>query len=471
MIIGRAEEIKILQNALNSEESEFIAVYGRRRVGKTYLIREAYSEQFAFQHTGVAKANKTTQLSRFYKSLQLYGLKKTATPKDWYEAFDMLEELLDQQQNAKKLVFIDELPWMDTAKSNFVSALEFFWNNWASARHDVVLVVCGSATSWVINKILKNHGGLHNRVTQKIHLKPFNLLECEEYAKWRNLNMSRHEIVEAYMVLGGIPFYWKHLQRGLSTAQNIDQLFFGEGSALESEFESLYASLFNRPESYVNIVETLSKKGIGMSRGELLAATKMTDNKSFDKALVELEECGFIRKYENYKMRRKNALYQLIDNYTLFYFRFLTAGRQRIEHFWTKTINSREQTTWKGLAFERVCLWHVKQIKQSLGISGILTETFSWHVKGNDEHKGAQVDLVIDRDDKMVNLCEMKYSSDMYSIDKDIHQDLINKRLTFLRETKTRKTVHTTMVTTYGVEHNAYWNDVQSEVTMNDLFN
>ena len=470
MLIGRNKEREELLGLLDKDESQFCAVYGRRRVGKTYLIKETFENHFAFYHTGVANAPKKEQLGEFRESLRQAGLKRCKMPRTWFEAFHLLADLLKQSPDKKKVVFLDELPWMDTPKSQFVSALEHFWNGWANMRNDIVLIVCGSATSWIIKKIIRDHGGLHNRLTDQIYLRPFNLHECELYAKSLQINMTRKDLAEAYMILGGIPYYWSLLRRSESLAQNVDRLFFTENSRLGNEFEALYASLFKKPKSYIEIVTALATKKAGMTRKELLENTGLNDNSIFVRALEELEQCNFIRKYQIIGKKQRDALYQLMDNFTLFYFRYLTSNTKNDNHFWTNNLPTQLHATWAGLAFERVCLWHLPQIKEALGIGGVISSVQSWHTEATDEHEGAQIDLLIDRNDGVVNLCEMKFSDDVYSIDNEEDSKLRRRKKVFKQVTKIRKAIHTTMITTYGVSHNAYWNNIQSEVNLDDLF-
>ena len=297
MLIGRENEKKELLSVMNSDNSEFVAVYGRRRVGKTYLIRETFNYKFTFQHTGMANTTSKKQLTGFRDSLIEQGATKVPKLSNWLQAFSELKRFLNNSTDVKKLVFIDELPWLDPPKSDFLSALEYFWNGWATARKDIILIVCGSATSWIVEKIINNHGGLHNRLTKRIKLNPFTLKECEAFSNSRNLALNRAQIVEAYMIIGGIPYYWNYIKKGQSIAQNVDNLFFKEGGELRDEFDMLYASLFKNPEGYIKIVTALGKKKAGMSRNEIIAATKLTDNGTLTRMLNELEWCGFIRKY------------------------------------------------------------------------------------------------------------------------------------------------------------------------------
>ena len=470
MIIGRKEEQQILRSAAQSENSEFVAVYGRRRVGKTFLIRETFGYKFTFQHTGLAKGNTREQLFSFAISLRDAGYDDCPIPKSWLEAFSLLATYLKNSTDEKKIIFLDELPWMDTPRSNFISAFEHFWNGWASARKDIVLIICGSATSWIINKVINDHGGLHNRVTKQIALQPFTLKECEMFAQSKGLEMSRYQLAECYMILGGIPYYWSLLEKGMSLSQNIDKIIFAKNGKLSNEFNQLYASLFKSPEQYIDVVTALGKKKAGMTRDEIIAAIDKYSNGALSKVLDELEYCGFIRKYNGFDKKSKQAIYQLIDNYTLFYFKFIQQNENNDEHFWSASIDSAMHRAWSGLAFERLCMAHTQQIKAALGIAGVLSNIYSWRKEADETSDGAQIDLLIDRKDQVVNLCEMKYSLSEYAIDAEYEQKLRNKKSVFIDATNTRKAVHLTMVTTFGIKANAHSGIVQNEITLEDLF-
>ena len=471
MLVGREQEQEMLRKAYEADLSQFVAVYGRRRVGKTFLVRECFRNKFVFQHSGVAKANTKLQLRYFKESLLKSGLLKARLPKDWIEAFSMLEQLIEQSSAEKKVVFIDEIPWMDTPRSNFITALEYFWNSFASARNDVLLIVCGSATSWIINKVLKNHGGLHNRVNLRISLQPFTLHECELYAKSMGMRATRYELLEYYMIMGGVAFYWSLLDKGKSVAQNVDNLFFSRTGLLHNEFHELYDSLFNNPKSYIKVIETLGTIKVGMPRAELLDNLKLSSGANITRILEDLEECGFIRKYLTFGKKRNDAIYQLIDNFTLFYFKFMKDNKGNDKNFWSHSYLSPVRYAWVGLAFERVCMQHINQIKYKLGISGVLTNVSSWSVKTDSIYgQGAQIDLLIERADNVVNICEIKFSQDKYVISQDYSQNLAHKIERFLQTTKTKKTLHLTMITVHGLAHNEYWGMVQSEVIADDLF-
>ena len=470
MIIGRENEKRQLLRAYESKQSEFIAVYGRRRVGKTFLVRQAFDGAFAFSYSGMANVSTREQLQKFYLELKKYGLKKNDYPKNWIEAFYLLELYLDALPKGKKVVFLDELPWMDGPKSSFLPAFEHFWNNWASARKDILLIVCGSATSWIVKKILRNRGGLYNRLTDRIYLQPFSLYECERYAKERHLAMERRQIIEAYMIFGGIPFYWSLLESEKSLAQNIDSLFFGRHPKLGNEFEELYASLFKNPEAYIDLIMVLGGKKGGMTRDEIIKHTKFAAGGTLTKYLEELEQCGFIRQYRSIGAKKKNALYQLIDNFTLFYFRFIEGKKSTDNAFWSKIQHSPLYHNWCGLAFERVCLLHSEQIKKALGIRGVITDEYAWYTPPTKDNPGAQIDLLIERSDKVINLCEIKYSEDLYTIDTRYAEVLRRKVSQFRRLTKTKKGLMMTMITNYGLVNNVHSMNIHAQVTADDLF-
>ena len=468
-MIGRATEISELNRLFESDESEFIAVYGRRRVGKTYLVRETFADQFSFYHTGLPKASKRQQLAHFKESLAAAGFK--APPlRNWFAAFTALRSVVAASPLRRKTVFLDELPWMDTAKSDFLMALESFWNEWASARKDVVLIVCGSAAAWMVKNLFRNRGGMHNRVTARICLQPFSLAECEAFAAERGLGMSRPDIAECYMALGGIPYYWRYLARGKSLAQNLDRICFAADAPLKNEFEELYSSLFKDAETYKKVVTALARKKCGMTRLELLDALDIAATGRLSEALETLEASGFIRSYRSYGAKKKNAIYQLTDPFSLFHFRFLES-RPSDEHFWSSTAGTPAQVVWKGLAFERLCLLHLPQILKALGIGSIHVEAYGWNFRGDDTYPdGVQIDLVIDRADNVINICEMKYASAGFAIDKAYELALGKKVATFAGVTKTRKAIHLTLVTASGLVRNQYSSRVQSEVMLADLF-
>lgn len=473
MIIGREIEQQTLLDLQQREESQFCVVYGRRRVGKTYLIRETFNYKFTFQHTGMAKTAKKGQLVAFRDSLRACGLTDCKTPKTWVDAFNMLKQLIEHAPSGKKIIFIDELPWMDTAKSGMISALENFWNGWATARaeKDVVLIVCGSATSWITKKLLKNKGGLRGRLTEKIKLSSFTLHECDKYADAAGLGMTKKDVLDTYMVLGGIPYYWSFLRKGYSVVQNIDELFFTENAKLADEFEALYATLFNRPEKYIKVIEALSKKKCGLTRNEILKATKLQDGGTFSTVLEELEQCGFIRYYVSLNNTEQGGLFQLIDNYTLFHYHCIKKNAFADEHYWTHTCLSNEHNTWSGLAFERVCLQHTRQIKEAMKISGMLSNVCSWRTEKTEEHSGAQVDLLFSRADGVINLFEIKYAKDPFVIEAKYAKELENKLSVFRTVSKTKSAVHLTMLTTYGIVTNKHSNMVMQNLTADCLFN
>lgn len=462
-IVGRKEEVNELQRIYDSASSEFVVVYGRRRVGKTFLVREFFHDDFVFYATGVARGNRNEQLAHFHNRLIHYGSSdEQSIPLDWFEAFERLEMLVRKSKKKRKVIFLDELPWMDTQKSEFLRALELFWNEWASARKDIVLVVCGSAASWMVNKVINNHGGLHNRLTCRLKLLPFTLAETKEYLEIHRCKWDILSIAECYMVLGGIPYYLHLLDKKRSLAQNIDRLFFTESALLADEFDNLYNSLFTKSEDYVKIVETLSKKKSGFTRDEIVKGTKLSNGGGLTRKLIALEQCGFIRKYKT--IGAVPYLYQLSDCFTLFYFQFLKNGTYSDHETWMHLLTTSTCTTWRGLAFERLCFAHLQQIKHKLGISGILTNTCSYY-SGQ-----AQVDMIIERADRAVTVCEMKFSERPYAITKS-EWDKIEGRLNEVQSYFKRKTLFFTMVTTNGLAKNKYSiNYVHQEVTLSDLF-
>lgn len=471
MIIGRNAEIELLNKMLHDDKSHFVAVYGRRRIGKTYLIREAFNYRFTFQHSGLSEGSMNEQLFAFDSSLKDAGINIKKKSKNWLDAFDKLKEIIRNSNEKRKIIFIDELSWMDTPKSDLMVALENFWNGFASARKDIVLIVCASATSWMLSKVVHNKGGLYNRLTQQIHLQAFCLRECEEYIQSEGLALNREQILQYYMIFGGVPYYWGFIKKGLSLAQNIDNTLFAKDAPLRDEFKYMYASVFKNPETYIKIIETLGTKKVGLTREELIKLTGLSNSGDLTGKLEELESCGFIRKYYAFGMKKKNAVYQLIDCFTLFHFKFLQ-DEPTDEHFWTNQINTPAVNTWMGLAFERVCMQHVAQIKNKLGISGVLTEINSWYCKADPDRGvfGSQIDMLITRKDQVINLCEMKYSGSEYTITEKVDKSIRNKINDLRVLTNTKFAIYPTIITTYGLVNNSYSDSIQSVITLDDLF-
>ena len=466
-IIGREREKALLDRIYHSGKAEFVAVCGRRRVGKTFLIKEFFEDQLVFQTAGLANDGLSRQLKVFYEDLVECGLPRQAgPPKGWIDAFLLLRQLIKQSHLDRKVILLDELPWMDTPRSGFVQALEHFWNSWASSRHDVVLIVCGSATSWMMNKLINNHGGLHNRLTSQMFLEPFTLRESELFLRSRGFHLSRYEVAVGYMILGGVPYYLDMLDSRFSLANNINDLLFRPKGLLSNEFSNLYAALFKNSADYIKVVEVLSKKRIGMSRTEIIAATSIPSGNGLSTLLNNLEWCGFIRKYRNYKALRKETwLYQLVDFFTIFHFSFLTD--KKINQ-WSAMQGTPVFNTWAGLTFELLALNHIDQIKMKLGINGINTAEYAWRAPGAGQ--GAQIDLVIDRADNTVNLCEMKFSIGNYSIDKHYEMNLRNKISRFMESAGRHQSIQLTFVTTFGIEPNTHSGIVNNEVILDDLF-
>lgn len=476
-IIGRIKQIAELERLYVSGRSEFVAVYGRRRVGKTFLVRELFRERMTFFHTAISPIEadfsgfdiNRQQLIEFYSSLKRYGSEAEVVPKDWFEAFGCLVELLESREKTERIViFIDELPWMDSVGSGFVSALEHFWNGWADAQGNVMLVVCGSASSWISDNLLNNHCGLYGRVTSEIRLEPFTLYECECYLKSRGVQYDRYDIVQNYMIMGGIPYYMNSIVPGMSLAQNIDTAFFSKGAKFRYEFDRLYRSLFADSDKYMAIVRLLATRSDGFTRREIAEKTGIPYNGRLSSALKSLEGSDFIVSYIYYGGSSREVYYKLVDSFSIFYLKFVDGVKTLNSKFWSENLLSPSLNAWRGYSFETLCMVHIEQIKLALGILGVRTVSGPWRSR-NRENK-AQVDLVISRADRVVNLCEMKFTADEFSVDSSYDAELRRKVVRFTEETKAKGGIVPTLVTTYGLQYNQYSSRFGKVVTMDDLF-
>lgn len=471
-MIGREEEKKLLRSFMEVDRPVFAAIYGRRRVGKTYLIRSVFEGRFTYQLTGIANVETNQQLVNFHAALVRYfpHFEDRPVAADWFAAFQYLIQALEgMDEPGKKVLFLDELPWLDTPNSGFISALEHFWNSWASARSDVVLIVCGSAASWMINQLINNTGGLYNRVTHRVALEPFTLAECEAFFRAKSPGYDRYQLLQLYMVFGGIPFYLELIDPQKSAAQNINDLCFSPRGMLRNEFEKLYASLFKKADKHIAVIEALAQKAKGLRRDELLKAAGLPDGGNSTLVLREMEESNFIRKYNAFGKKKHSSFYQLADFYSLFYLRFIKHHNRMDEDFWIKGLDNPAVRAWSGYAFEQVCLNHLRQIKNALGIGSVQTQSSAW--AGSDGAESAQIDLVIDRRDQVMNLCEMKFSVTPFTIDRQYAEDLRRKIGIFKASAKTTKAAWLTFITTFGLAPNAYAQSlVHQSLTMDALF-
>lgn len=474
-IIGREYEQNLLKGICDEREARLVAVYGRRRVGKTYLIKKFFNEKFDFFFTGLFETPMSVQLTLFSKTLEEYSGVEQKTPKNWFDAFSALRDYLLTIHKKQIVVFLDELPWMDTPKSNFLSAFTFFWNSWASTIDGLKLIVCGSATTWMLDKLIGDRGGLYGRTNRSIYLAPFNLHETEEFLTERKaINWTRYQMLQAYMVFGGIPYYLDMLDRSLPLSVNIDNLFFRSGAPLAREYDFLFRSLFRQSASYKQVVEALSTKKKGLTRAELKDAINAGEGGALSTILDNLSKCDFIRQYSAYGKKERGMIYQLTDLYCLFYLTFINGNTGLDENYFTN-LQEGKKSAWAGYAFEQVCLRHIMQIRKKLGINGVMTNVCSWQCKAQTdadgtEWPGTQIDLLLCRNDKVINLCEMKFSTAEYVITTSYDKILRQRAATFRHFTKTTDALQTTIVTTYGLAKNKYSNDVQSVVTMDDLF-
>lgn len=472
-LIAREKECAALREALDSDRSELVIVCGRRRIGKTFLMDQFFKGTYDFTYTGGHNLPTRIQLRNFAKALKK-ATGQSVAPKfdNWFDAFDALEEFLESlPKDRKKVVFIDEMPWIDTLRSDFVSAFENFWNGWANRRYDIVFVATGSATSWMAENLIENQGGLHNRITSRIYLKPFTLKETEQYLKSRKIKWDRYQILQAYMLTGGVPYYLSLLKPGFSIAQNIDHLCFEENGPLRREFEELYNALFTNSEKYVKVVRHLYGHKEGLTKTELAGKTKINGT-SLKKILNNLEQCNFITHRRQF-MKKNDVIYRLSDFFTMFYLKFIEGSDTLNATWWTNHIKTSETLSWMGKAFELICMQHHQQVKEALSIAGMATEVYSWRFtpKKGDTRKGAQIDMVINRADHMINLCEIKFNRKKFALDKEYADRVRRRGWLFQEETGQEDTavVHT-FITTFGLSNSENWDIVDSEITLDDLF-
>ena len=463
--------MRIFRELEESGQAEFVALYGRRRVGKTFLIDQLYEGQFAFRMVGVIDGTLQDQFIAFQDAMDDFGYPLDATPKDWMGAFVALKKALKSvvEKGGKCVIFIDELPALDAENSGVAKAIGYFWNNWAKLHSNILLIVCGSATSWMIRHIIDDHGGLHDRITKEIHIHPFTLNEEEEYLAANGFRWNRLMILQSYMIFGGVPYYLSLLNPQQSLVQNIDQLFFSNDGKMRREYKRLFSTLYKTPKTYFEIVRLLNDNSAGLTRQEIADKLNVSNNGHLGDKLEELVWCDLVRKLpvREKKIKKTEFIYQLRDFFSAFFLTFLDRAEFE-KDYWSHHINTPEVNGWFGLCYERIAMEHIEQIKHKLKIDGISVKSYAWRSKTSSP--GAQIDLILERADQIVNLCEVKYSASTYELDKDEFEKIQNRAEVFSKETKLRHAVWITLLTTFGLKDGKYSSVAQNVLTMDDLF-
>ena len=475
-MIGREKEVKELNKLYDRNRAELVAVYGRRRVGKTYLIDETFAGRITFSHAGLSPADQEAkgllraQLDHFYNSLILFGMEEGRKPDTWLDAFLQLELFLQKNDDgSRQLVFLDELPWMDTPRSGFIMAFEGFWNTWGCHRKNLMVIVCGSANSWMMNSLINNHGGLYNRVTYEIKLAPFALRECEAFFRANNIRLSRYDIAQSYMIFGGIPYYLGDFDGEYSLAQNVDRIIFARNAKLKDEYERLYRSVFINPDTEKAIVTFLATRNAGYTRKEIVEKLGLSDGGRLSRNLNALIASDFVVKYVPFGMGKREEHYKVVDPFCLFYQHFAREINGGIESFWQEHVTAQPVSSWRGLAFEHVCFHHIPQIKKALGISGVITSASAWS-KREDDQEGTQIDLLLTRNDNVLNMCEIKYYGGEFIVKKDDYLTMLRRQEILMEKVSPKMTVRSTLITTYGLTKNEYSGVFTNIITLDDLF-
>jgi uncharacterized protein len=455
-LVGRQAEQEVLRKAYQSFDAELVAVFGRRRVGKTFLIRSVFAGKIELELNGAQNGTTASQLQHFTSRLNYHArpILPYVSPKNWQEAFQMLIIYLESLQRSEKMViFLDEFPWLAGKKSDFLQAFGLFWNTWAS-QNNVMVIICGSAASWIINKVIRDRGGLHNRITRRIQLQPFNLHETEAFLQSRGVKLNRYHILQLYMAMGGIPHYLKEVEAGKTATQNIDQVCFSKQGLLREEFNELYPALFSNAESHIQVIRALANTWQGLTRGELVKIAELADGGNTTRTLEELEYSGFVSTYYAFGKKKKELRYRLSDEYSLFYLQFIAEKRAEGTGTWEKVAQTPVWKSWSGYAFESICLKHVPAIKKALGIAGIYTEASTFYLKNSDFGRGVQIDLLIDRNDQAINLFEIKFYQDRFALSKEQAEEIQLKKAIFKSSTNSNKQVFVTLLSSFALSPN-----------------
>jgi AAA+ ATPase superfamily predicted ATPase len=484
-LTGRNKEQSTLHDLFQSKRPEFLAVYGRRRVGKTYLIREFFNDKdcFFFNVTGIQHGNMKAQINRFTKEIGrvFYKGGEIKERKNWLDTFDALTQAMEKFVNKDQTIvlFFDEFPWMASPRSGLLQAVDHFWNHTWSNDARIKLIICGSSASWIINNIINNKGGLHNRITRKMLLMPFNLGDTKAFLLAQHINLNHKQITQLYMATGGVPYYLNAAKSGFSATQLIEQLAFQEDSLLFKEFDNLFSSLFKNAENYTALLRIIAQNRYGIGQEEI---TKQMPNVTRGggniRKLTELEDAGFIISFTPLSHKKRGIYFRVIDEYTLFYLDWIEPVRKTLQKnslekgYWEIKQKSPAWHAWAGYAFESICYKHLTQIRKKLAISpAAIANGWRYVPTAKSAGTGAQIDLLFDRDDDAITLCEIKYTNEPFAIDKDYARQLQNKLSVFKERTGTKKQLFLTLITANGLRETMYSEElIQGVVTLDDLF-
>lgn len=471
-MIGRDIQIGQLNEALSSSKSSFIAITGRRRVGKTYLVDEVYKKNICLRVTGIQGEDLKAQIVNFTEKISEYSNKSFFTiPKNWQEIFLHLKNYLKTlSKNKKQVIFLDELPWINTSKSGFIQLLAHLWNDFLSKESHFILVVCGSSTSWITQKIVNDKGGFHNRLTHHIKLNPFTLSETKQFLLTKNIKQTDSSIAELYMIMGGIPFYLENIKQGESATVSIERMCFLEGGILKNEYDNLYKAIFESPINHEAIVEALANSKQGLTREEIFNKTKINSVGSYQRAVNELVVSGFVVEEYPFGKKKRGTIYRLVDEFSVFYHKFIKVNQKPQIGIWQMLSNSQSYKIWSGYAFESLCMKHVSEIKKAMGVQNVYAETSSYRHGGDETEDGFQIDLIIDRKDMVINLCECKFYESTFEITKKYANQLKWRKSAFRVATNTKKNIFTTLISNHPIKENEHsLESIDVRITVSNL--
>jgi AAA+ ATPase superfamily predicted ATPase len=468
--IAREKEAHILDRLWDSTEAELVALYGRRRVGKTFLVRSILGQRIPFfELTGVKDGSTRLQLDNFAKVLSrvFYPGISVAPPKTWHQAFDMLVAAIDARPpDEKTTIFLDELPWLASPRSGLLQALDHAWNAELSRRPKVRLIACGSAASWMMKNVINAKGGLYNRVTRRVHLRPFSMLEAAAYLKSRGVRFTPMQMITTYLALGGVPYYLRLIEPELSAMQALHAVCLAPEAPLSDEFDRVFASLFEHDHEHQKIVKELAKHRYGVERKKLVKLLGKRSGGRLSNRMTELEASGFIRAFTPYGKDTRDTYYRLVDEFTLFCLRWMIPVTRKGGGYtasgWQSQIRQPSWHSWAGYAFEGVCLKHADVLQDLLAFSEVPSQVGTWrHVpRGGRDGNGAQIDLLYDRDDGVLSLCEVKYRDGEYALDRGAARSLMHKLDVFQRRMKPRKRISLSLITSGSFRPNAWSQDL-----------
>jgi AAA+ ATPase superfamily predicted ATPase len=442
--IGRKVEIAQLTALIDLPRPSIAVIYGRRRVGKSELIRHVTQGKNVLSFEGLEGQPKHKQIKNFLFQLSAQSNIREKNISDWPDALILLRTLT---QDGQWIIILDEFQWMANYQNELVSVIKMIWEKYLSQNPDLTLILCGSIASFMKSKVLKS-SALYGRTDYELNLHELNLSEISEFFPGKGSD----EVIDTAMLVGGIPKYLELISEYPSLYDALEPLAFSQDGFFKTEYDRLFASHFGKKPIFMKIIQTLATNPYGLTTGKLAKEMQVASGGTLCHQLDDLESAGFLHsiipfdKPEGSKLRK----YILMDAYVRFYHSIIRGSMKETTPPNTQfhaIMSSPRYAAWAGMAFEFLCMRHHKEISRILGFHGIPYTAGPFFQRKTLDTPGVQIDLLFERSDKILVLCEMKYL--LASVPGDII-DQVNRKVSALQEKYPGRTILKVLLTKTG---------------------